>query len=53
MFNTELSTIPLCAERLETGELKNPRVEPKPEFNILLMNTVLSIHNYFYTTCLT
>ena len=30
-MNTELPTIPLWAGRLETGPLKNPRVEPKPE----------------------
>ena len=35
-MNTELSTIPLCAGRLDTGKLKNPRVEPKPKFNIFI-----------------
>ena len=35
-MNTELSTIPLCAGRLETGALKNPRVEPMPECNIFM-----------------
>ena len=35
-INTKLSTIPLCAGGLETGALKNPRVEPKPEFKIFM-----------------
>ena len=35
-MNTEISTIPLCAERLETGALKNPRVGLMQEFNIFI-----------------
>ena len=33
-MTTRLSTIQLCAGKLETGVLKNPWVEPKLEINI-------------------
>ena len=33
-MNTELSTIPSCAGRLEISAIMNSRVEPKPECNI-------------------
>ena len=46
-MNTELSTIPLCAGRVETGALKNPRVEPKPEYNFFMdKNKVFDTQQY-------
>ena len=35
-YKYRLTTIPLCAGRLETGALKNPHVKPKPEYNIFI-----------------
>ena len=35
-LTTELNTIPLCAGRLESGALENPRVEPNSEFIIFI-----------------
>ena len=35
-INTEHSTVHLCVGRLETGALKSPRVEPKPEYYIFI-----------------